>query len=151
MNQKEYSQIQEILNTETFAVRPKLLKYMEGVQVEEEESKAKLKSRQQEKSYHVLFQQIADHCIAHGIDTQTVTTMLERYRLETDAEFVKSVWRVILQNKTGKTSTTQQTTADIKLIQPEFERFWTEVTKEKFDWPSIQTEMDKQLDDKKYQ
>lgn len=33
MNQKEYNQIQEILNTETFAVRPKLLKYMEGVQV----------------------------------------------------------------------------------------------------------------------
>ena len=150
MTPKTHKEILEILNTETFAVRPKLLKYMEGVQVEEE-TKEKLKSRQQEKSYHVLFQQIADHCIAHGIDTQTVTTMLERYRLETDAEFVKSVWRVILQNKTGKTSTTQQTTADIKLIQPEFERFWTEVTKEKFDWPSIQAEMDKQLDDKRYQ
>ena len=140
MTPKTHKEILEILNTETFAVRPKLLKYMEGVQVEEE-TKEKLKSRQQEKSYHVLFQQIADHCIAHGIDTQTVTTMLERYRLETDAEFVKSVWRVILQNKTGKTSTTQQTTADIKLIQPECERRWTEGKKEKLKWPSIQAEM----------
>jgi len=101
----------------------------------------KEKTRQQEKSYHKLFQQIADHCIAHGIDMKMAMEMVERHRPEVDAKFVKSTWRAILKSKTGKTSTIEQTTTDIKNIQPEFAELWTSITKESFDWPSIEKQM----------
>lgn len=109
------------------------------------------KTRRQEKAYHVLFQQIADHCVANGIDTKTVTARLENYRVDVTHLFVKSTWRAILQSLTGKTSTKDQTKEDVKLVQAEFAKFWSELTGEAFDWPSIESEMDKQLDDKRYQ
>lgn len=110
-----------------------------------------LKTRQMEKSYHVLFSQIADHCIAHGIDTKTVTDKLDRYRVDVTPQFVKSTWRAILESLTGKTSTKEQTREDVKMVQEEFGRFWSELTGETFDWPSISAQMTEQLDDKKFQ
>ena len=101
----------------------------------------KEKTRQQEKSYHKLFQRIADHCVAHGIDMKMAMEMVEKHRPEVDEKFVKSTWRAILKAKTGKTSTTEQTTTDIKNIQPEFAALWTSITKESFDWPSIEKQM----------
>lgn len=62
---------------------------------------------------------------------------INQYQIDVDDEFVKKTWRSILKTKTDKTSTTQQTTNDIKVVQPEFERLWSEITGEKFDWPSI--------------
>ena len=97
----------------------------------------KLKSRQQEKSYHKLFKQIADHCMNHGISMPMVMEHIKQYQIDVDEDFVKDTWRAILKTKTNKTSTTQQTKLDIKVVQPEFERLWSEITGEKFDWPSI--------------
>ena len=108
---------------------------------EREHYMEKSKSRQQEKSYHKLFQQIADHCVAHGITMEMAMEMVEKYRPEVDEKFVKSTWRAILKAKTGKTSTTEQTTTDIKNTQPEFAEMWTSITKESFDWPSIEKQM----------
>ena len=101
----------------------------------------KEKTRQQEKSYHKLFQQIADHCVAHGIDMKMAMEMVENHRPEVDAKFVKSTWRAILKAKTGKTSTKDQTTADVQNVQKDFGALWTEITKENFDWPSIEKQM----------
>lgn len=101
-------------------------------------SKEDPKTRQMEKAYHVLFQQIADHCIANSIDMKTVIDKLERHRIDVDAKFVKSVWRAILETKTGKTSTIDQTREDVKLVQAEFTKFWEELTGERFDWPAIE-------------
>lgn len=108
------------------------------------------KSRQQEKSYHVLFKQIADHCVAHGIDTKTVTDKLDRYRVDVTEKFVKGTWKAILESLTGKESTTEQTKEDVKLVQEEFGKLWGEITGESFDWPSIENQMRDQLDDDKY-
>lgn len=105
------------------------------------------KTRQQEKAYHKLFSQIADHCVAHGIDMKTVIDKLERHRIDVDAKFVKSVWRAILETKTGKTSTADQTREDVKLVQEEFGKFWGELTGETFNWPSIEAIMLDQYDD----
>jgi hypothetical protein len=110
--------------------------------------KEEIKTRQQEKSYHKLFQQIADHCVANGIDMKMVLDKLLLYRVEVDSASVKSVWRSILTTKTGKTSTKDQTREDVKNIQPEFAKFWEELTGEKFDWPSIENIMLNQLDER---
>ena len=108
---------------------------------EREHYMEKSKSRQQEKSYHKLFQQIADHCVAHGITMEMCMALIAKYRPEVDAEFVKSTWRAILNTKTGKTSTKDQTKADVQNVQKDFEALWTEITKENIDWPSIEKQM----------
>lgn len=110
-----------------------------------------LKTRQMEKSYHVLFQQIANHCIENGIDIKMVTTRLDRYRVDVTQQFVKSTWKAILQSLTGKTSTTQQTKEDVKLVQAEFGKFWEELTGQQFDWPAIENQMLQNHDDPKWQ
>ena len=109
------------------------------------------KTRQQEKSYHVLFQQIANHCIETGIDIKTVTNKLENYRVDVTQQFVKETWKSILFSLTGKTSTKDQTKEDVKLVQAEFGKFWSELTGEIFDWPAIETQMLQNLDDPKWQ
>lgn len=97
----------------------------------------KPKTRQQEKAYHKLFKQIADHCMNHGITMPMIMQHIQQYQIDVDEKFVKNVWRSILKTKTDKTSTADQTTDDVKMVQPEFERLWSEITGEKFDWPSI--------------
>lgn len=94
------------------------------------------KTRKQENSYHVLFTQIANHCMNHGIDTKTVIKHIERYRIDVDAQFVKSTWRALLYSKTGKTSTTQMTKEDVDSVKEEFGRLWSEITGEYFPFPS---------------
>lgn len=97
----------------------------------------KPKTRQQEKSYHKLYQQIANHCMNHGITMPMVMEHTKQYQIDVDAKFVKDTWKAILKTKTGKTSTTEQTTEDVKVVQEEFGRLWSEITGETFDWPSI--------------
>lgn len=109
--------------------------------------KEDIKTRQMEKAYHVLFKQIADHCVANGISLQMALEALERYQPEVDEKFVKSSWRAILKAKTGKTSTTEQTREDVKNVQEDFGKVWSEITGETFDWPSIESQMFNGLDD----
>lgn len=94
------------------------------------------KTRAMERAYHLLFSQIANYCMNHGIDTKTVTDHLERYRIDVDAKFVKDTWKAILLSKTGKTSTTQMTKEDVQSVQEEFHRLWSEITGENFQFPS---------------
>lgn len=109
-------------------------------------SKEDPKTRQMEKAYHVLFGQIADHCVAHGIDLKMAHEVISRYEVAVTKEFVKSTWRAILKAKTGKTSTTEQTREDVKLVQEEFGKLWGEITGESFNWPSIETLLLEQTD-----
>lgn len=113
-------------------------------------SKEDLKTRQMEKSYHLLFKQIADHCVAHGIPMKLVVERMNQYQMDVDAQSVKNTWKTILKSKTGKTSTTEQTKEDVKIVQEEFGRLWGEITGETFDWPAIETQMRNQLDNDKY-
>ena len=108
------------------------------------------KTRQQEESYHVLFEQIANHCVAHGIDLKMAMDVIKRYEVAVTKEFVKSTWRSILKAKTGKERTRDQTKEDIKQVQPEFEKLWGEITGETFDWPSINALLLANSDDPKY-
>ena len=104
----------------------------------ETEKEQKLKSRQQEKSYHVLFQQISDHCTAVGLDQKTILDKLIKYEVSTSPQFVKSVWRSIMLPLTGKESTKDMTRAEVKEVQVEFGKFWSEVTGEQILWPSVE-------------
>ena len=109
--------------------------------------KEDLKTRQQEKAYHTLFGQIADHCVAHGIDQKTVLANLSNYPVSITPQFVKETWRAFMIPLTGKTSTRDMTREDVQLVQQEFGKFWSEITGEPFDWPSIEKQMLTQLDD----
>ena len=105
------------------------------------------KTRRQERSYHLLFKQISDHCIAHGIDQKTVLDALSKYEVQTSPQFVKGTWRAILHSLTGKESTADQTKEDVKLVQEEFGKLWGEITGVAFDWPSIESQMFNSLDE----
>lgn len=105
------------------------------------------KTRQMEKAYHLLFRQISDHCIAHGIDQKTILDELKSYEVSTSPQFVKEVWRVIMHTLTGKTSTTEMTREEVKQVQEVFGKFWGEITGEIFNWPSIETQMLSNYDD----
>jgi len=110
----------------------------------------KLKTRQQEKSYHKLFADISNHCVAVGLDQRTILSKLAKYSVSTSPQFVKETWRAIMLPLTGKTSTKDMTRDEVKQVQQEFGKFWSEVTGETFDWPSIETIMLNQLDNEKY-
>lgn len=94
------------------------------------------KTRAMEKAYHLLFNQIANHCMNTGIDMQTVNEHIQSYRVDVDAAFVKSTWRALLKAKTGKTSTTEMTKEDVQSVQQEFHRLWSEITGINFEFPS---------------
>ena len=103
------------------------------------------KSRLQEKSYHKLFKNISDYCVARGIDVPMAMEVIENYRPEITDTFVKSTWKAILKSQTGKGSTTQQTKEDVKNVQEEFGKMWGEITGEYFDFPSYESLAEKQL------
>lgn len=111
----------------------------------------KQKSRLQEKSYHKLFQQIADHCVAHGIDLKMAMDQINKYEVAVTPEFVKSTWRSILYTQTGKRSTTEQTKDDVKNVQRDFAELWKDITKEEINWPSVENQYLSDLDNEKYQ
>lgn len=116
-----------------------------------EELTDKQKSRQQEKAYHVLFQQIADHCIANSIDLKMVMDKIERYQVAVTKEFVKGTWKAILETQTGKQSTTEQTKEDVQNVQKDFAELWKEITGESVDWPSVENQYLSDLDNEQYQ
>ena len=101
--------------------------------------KEELKSRQQEKSYHTLFTQIANHCVATGIDVKMAMEKIDCHEVVITPEFVKQTWRAILKAQTGKESTKDQTKEDIKGVQPVFAELWREITGERIDWPSVES------------
>ena len=117
----------------------------------ETEKEQKPKTRQQEKAYHVLFQQISDHCTSVGLDQKTILSKLSKYEVSTSPQFVKSVWRSIMLPLTGKESTKDMTREEVKQVQQEFGKLWSEITGIGFDWPSIENQMLQNLDDKKWQ
>lgn len=111
----------------------------------------KLRTQQQNRSMHKLFNDISLHCMSTGIDIKTVTEKLEHYHVEVTPQFVKETWRTVQRAAVGKESTTELTTAELKIVQEEFGKLWSEITGEVFDWPSISSLMDAQLDERKYQ
>lgn len=113
---------------------------------EHTETTEEKKSRKQEKAYHVLFQQIADYCVAHGIDVGMALEKINQYEVSITKEFVKQTWRSILKAQTGKESTKDQTKEDIKGVQPVFAELWKDITGETIDWPSVENQMLQQLE-----
>jgi hypothetical protein len=105
---------------------------------EKKELTEQQKTRLQEKSYHVLFGQIADHCVATGIDLPMAMEKISNYEVAVTKEFVKQTWRAILKAQTGKESTTEQTKEDVKNVQRDFAELWLSITKETINWPSVE-------------
>lgn len=106
-----------------------------------------IRTQQQNRALHKLFNDISNHCIEHGIDQKTVLDSLKSYEVSTSPQFVKEVWRVIMHTLTGKTSTTEMTTKEIDQVYDVFNKFWSELTGEHFVFPNIQDLLLAQYDD----
>jgi len=104
------------------------------------EKTEKQRTIQQNKSMHRLFSDISLHCQSNGINMQTVLDHMSTYRLEVSPEAVKATWRAIQAQTLGKTSTTELTTAELKSVQEEFTKLWSEITGEYFSWPSMESQ-----------
>jgi hypothetical protein len=85
---------------------------------------------------HAMFDEIADHCLNHGIDQKIVLDHFEKMETPVTPEFVKETWRVIQMNMYGKKSTTELTTKELQKVEMVFGRFWSELTQQAWFFPS---------------
>lgn len=94
----------------------------------------------QNRSMHKLFNDISLYCIEHGIDMQTVLAHMQDYRVQVSTEAVKATWKAIQASALGKHSTTELTTSELKSVQEEFGKMWSEITGQHFEWPSAESQ-----------
>ena len=93
---------------------------------------------QQNRAIHKLYADIANHCVANGIDQKTTINTFQNFETPVTPEFVKETWRVIQTNMFGKKSTTELTTTELDRVYDVFNKFWSEVTGEHFPFPSLE-------------
>lgn len=107
------------------------------------------RTSKQSASLHLLFTQIAAHCVGAGIDQQTVTTRLTAYAVPVSPQFVKETWRAMQIALTGKTSTKDLERPEIDQVYDVFNKFWSELTGEHFAFPTYEALIN--YNDPKYQ
>jgi len=96
-----------------------------------------IRTTRQNASLHKLFDEIADHCLNHGIDQKIVLDHFEKMETPVTPEFVKEVWRTIQVNMyPTKKSTTELTTTELQKVEMVFGRFWSELTQQAWFFPS---------------
>lgn len=101
---------------------------LEKVEVEQ-------RTNRQNAAFHVLFQNIADHCLSHGIDQKVVINNFQKFETPVTPESVKETWRIIQYNMYNTYSTKDMTTAQVDKVYEVFTKFWSLVTKEYFPFP----------------
>ncbi len=108
MTPKTHKEILDILNTETFAVRPKLLKYMEGVQVEEE--KEETATDQQRKALFLWYSMIEKVAENEGITFDMVIRHTSQLRITKEGLHVlgKQLQKALWGTYSTKTLTKRQ-------------------------------------------
>lgn len=100
----------------------------------------KTRTLQQNKSLHLLFQQVADLLNEHGVDLKT---LLEAFR-ESDQPIsgnnIKDIFKSILFRMHGKTTTTEMTTQELNEVFMPFNKTIGELTGESIEFPSQETQ-----------
>lgn len=96
----------------------------------------KQRTTSQNKALHKLFADIANHCVATGIDSKPILTKLQTYPTPVSTQFVKETWRAMQIAVTGKSSTADLETKEIDQVYDVFNKFWSELTGEHFTFPS---------------
>lgn len=110
------------------------------------EQKEKQRSDAQNKSLHLLFTQISNHCVQTGIDQKALVSALDGYSVPTSPQAIKEIWRSLQIAITGKKSTTELTVKEIDQVYETFNKFISEVTHEHFVFPSFEALLLDQLD-----
>jgi hypothetical protein len=101
--------------------------------------KKKPRSYRQNKSLHMLCQQIADYCVETGITTEVITRNFEVYP---SMETIKDMFRQVGKEKFGKNSTANLTTVELQQCYEEVSRHISEITGEYFVWPSEENRLE---------
>lgn len=97
------------------------------------------RSSKQNRAFHKLFGEIANHCVSEGIDQKVAINTFQKFETPVTPEFVKETWRVIQTNMFGKKSTTELSTAEVDRVYDVFNKFWSEITGEHFAFPSYES------------
>lgn len=113
----------------------------------EQQRTEKQRSLLQNNSLHKLFADISRYCIENNIDMKTIMEHMKKYRCEASPTAIKSVWKDIQFSITKKNSTTELETNEVDEVYEEFNKFISEVTKEHFPFPSMESLMFNSLED----
>ena len=102
MTHAEYKELQDILASEPFKVRPRLVEFMKTVNVVEGKP---TRTSSQNNALHLWFSQIADICQNQGV----TWNMLIKHTVDVavTAEGVKNFWKVLQKALYGTESTTE--------------------------------------------
>ena len=99
--------------------------------------KPKQRTADQNKSLHLLCNQVADYCVAHGI---TAEMILRGFDVYPTMETIKMMIRQAGRAKYGKDSTSDLTTTELQACYEDVvARHIAEKTGEYFHWPSQET------------
>lgn len=97
-----------------------------------------IRTQQQNRALHKLFNDISAYCVETGLDQRTIVNALDGYSCPTSPQFVKETWRAMQIAITGKKSTTELTRKEIDQVYDVFNKFWSELTGKHFAFPSIE-------------
>ena len=117
----------------------------------ETEKEQKIRTSSQNKSLHLLFTHISNHCIQAGIDQKQLVDALDGYSVPTSPQAVKDIWKTLQLTLTGKESTKDLAVKEIDQVYDVFNKFISEVTHEHFSFPSIEALLLAQKDNERWQ
>lgn len=120
MTTSELSQLQTIATGKPFEVRPRLLKFLETVKVEEKGTR----TGKQNNSFHLWLEQVAQELDKNGFTIQNVTAKIQRAEIRPTGENLKEVmWRPYQIAATGKKSSTSLKKSEIDKIYEGLNKF----------------------------
>jgi len=120
MNHLEHATLVEIATGTPFEVRPRLLKFLETVKVEEKGTR----TGKQNNSFHLWLEQVAQELDKNGFTIQNVTAKIQRAEIRPTGDNLKEVmFRPYMIAATGKKSTTQLKKNEVDKIYEGLNKF----------------------------
>lgn len=99
----------------------------------------KQRSSLQNNSLHAFCSDVANQAKENGLTMQTI--LAQTIEVEPTPELIKSILREIGKTMYGKKSTADWTTKEMTEIYEVFNRFWGEKFGLHCEWPSLETQM----------
>ena len=120
MTKDEKTTLESIATGRPFEVRPRLLKFLETVKVEEKGTR----TEKQNNSFHLWLSQVAEEMDKNGVTIQNVTAKIQRAEIRPTGENLKEVlWRPYMIAATGKKSSTSLKKSEIDKIYEGLNKF----------------------------
>jgi len=126
MTTDEHKKLQAIVNEPAYLIKGLLREFVETCEVVSPTKVTKeTRTEQQNKALHKWFEQVAETCRDAGVDAKVI--MKSTISVQVNADFIKSLWRVMQEALYNTTSTTKLTKdQQIDTIVDHFVRFFGE-------------------------